>query len=254
MGSFSHRRAEHDTSAQASTGPTPPARVWLDVPFAEKDAAKALGARFDGAARRWYAPPGKAEALSKWAAFPDIPDMLPGEDRSFGAGLFVDLVPSSCWFTNVRSCVTAKDWERLRRMILGRAGQRCEACGQVEDRPSKRWLEAHERWAYDDDRGVQTLRRLVCLCTACHTVTHFGLAQLQGRDTKAFAHLCAVTGMTDRQGNDHVDAAFDLWRQRSTRTWALELGMLTTAGITLARPPTHNDRVRIAEQTLRRYR
>jgi len=42
--------------------------------------------------------------------------LLPGEDRSFGSGLFVDLVPSSCWFTNVRSCVDRRDWERLRRM------------------------------------------------------------------------------------------------------------------------------------------
>lgn len=31
-------------------------RVWLDVPFGEKDEAKALGARWDAGARRWYAP------------------------------------------------------------------------------------------------------------------------------------------------------------------------------------------------------
>ena len=98
-------------------------KVWLDVPFGEKDEAKALGARWDPDARRWYAPrPGIAE-LERWAALPDVPDLLPGEDRSFGAGLFVDLVPRSCWFTNVRSCVSDRDWERLRRMITGR-----EAC------------------------------------------------------------------------------------------------------------------------------
>jgi len=31
---------------------------YLNVPFAQKDAAKALGARWDGAARRWYVPAG----------------------------------------------------------------------------------------------------------------------------------------------------------------------------------------------------
>lgn len=31
-------------------------RVWLAVPYAEKDAAKAAGARWDPQARRWYAP------------------------------------------------------------------------------------------------------------------------------------------------------------------------------------------------------
>lgn len=149
-------------------------RVWLDVPYAEKDEAKAQGARWDPAARRWYAPQPGMTALERWQALPDVPDLLPGEDRNFGSGLFVDLVPSSCWFTNVRSCVGQRDWERLRRMIINRAGRRCEECHRGEDRESRRWLEVHERWAYDDKAKVQALRRLICLCTDCHTATHFG--------------------------------------------------------------------------------
>jgi hypothetical protein len=27
----------------------------------------------------------------------------------------------------------------------------------------RRWLEAHERWSYDECSGVQALRRLICL-------------------------------------------------------------------------------------------
>jgi hypothetical protein len=90
-------------------------RAWLDVPFDEKGEAKALGARWDQAAGRWWAPPGLGPALARWAGLPEIPDVLPGEDRGYGygAGLFVDLVPSSSWFTNVRSCVVPRDWERL---------------------------------------------------------------------------------------------------------------------------------------------
>ncbi len=74
----------------------PAERIWLDVPYAEKDLAKAEGARWDARARRWYAPrPGMA-GLERWAARPDIPTSLPGEDRSLGSGLFVDLVPTVC--------------------------------------------------------------------------------------------------------------------------------------------------------------
>ena len=40
-------------------------RVYLAVPYAEKDEAKALGARFDGAAKCWYAPPGADLAAFK---------------------------------------------------------------------------------------------------------------------------------------------------------------------------------------------
>jgi len=75
----------------------------------------------------------RAGSVSAWlqrsAARPPIPDLLPGEDRAFGAGLFVDMIPRSCWFTNVRTCVTPQDWERLRHMITRRADRRCEACG-----------------------------------------------------------------------------------------------------------------------------
>jgi hypothetical protein len=40
----------------------------------------------------WYAPRPGMEALDRWQARPDVPNLLPGEDRDFGSGLFVDLV------------------------------------------------------------------------------------------------------------------------------------------------------------------
>lgn len=229
-------------------------RTWLDVPFSEKDQAKALGARWDLQARRWYAPrPGMAD-LERWAALAPVPDPLPGEDRSWGDGLFVDLVPSSCWFTNVRSCVGEKDWERLRRMITSRAGHRCEACGRGEDRTARRWLEAHERWAYDEATLTQHLRRLVCLCTDCHTVTHFGLATVRGLDAQALAHLAAVTGMSPAQARRHVDEAFQIWEERSRRRWTLDLRVLTDAGVTLTPPPDAGGRAGAAGEGLRAAR
>ena len=225
-------------------------RIWLDVPFAEKDEAKAAGARWDAAAKRWYAPrPGMA-ALQRWAAAPEVPDLLPGEDRSLGSGLFVDLVPSTCWFTNVRSCVDARDWERLRRMVTRRAGRRCEVCGAAEDRAARRWLEVHERWVYDERTRVQALRRLVCLCTDCHTVTHFGLAQVRGLAGRAFAHLREVTGMTEAQARRHVDEAFAVWEARSRVAWTLDLSMLTAAGVRLAPPPRAVERAAVAARQL----
>lgn len=225
-------------------------RIWLDVPFAEKDEAKAAGARWDPAEKRWYAPRPGMDALARWAAAPEVPDLLPGEDRSLGSGLFVDLVPSTCWFTNVRSCVDARDWERLRRMVTRRAGRRCEVCGAAEDRAARRWLEVHERWVYDERTRVQALRRLVCLCTDCHTVTHFGLAQVRGLAGRAFAHLREVTGMTEAQARRHVDEAFAVWEARSRMAWTLDLSMLTAAGVRLAPPPRAVERAAVAARQL----
>src|SRR5512142_766305 len=143
--------------------------------------------------------------LARWAPRAPLPDLLPGEDRSFGSGLVVDLVPQSCWFTNVRSGVAGADWDRVRRMVYRRAGDRCEACGR--DQAAGVRMEAHERWYFDHAHGVQVLRRLICLCNGCHGATHFGLANVQGRSAEALAHLITVTGMSRRQCVYVVDSA-----------------------------------------------
>jgi hypothetical protein len=222
-------------------------RIWLDVPFGEKDDAKAAGAWWDQAARRWFAPRPGMTALDRWRPAGPVPELLPGEDRSFGTGLFVDLVPSTCWFTNVRSCVSQQDWERLRRMVTDRADRRCEVCDATADRDAQRWLEVHERWAYNNTTRVQTLRRLICLCTDCHTVTHYGLAQIRGRDAAARAHLIHVTGWTPAQADRHIRDAFALWHERSGHTWTLDLALLTDAGISPT-PPDAEQRPAVARE------
>jgi hypothetical protein len=207
-------------------------RVWLDVAYADKDAAKALGARWDPTQRRWYAPPDRAHGLAEWAAKPDLPPVLPGEDRTFGAGLFVDLVPRSCWFTNARAALSGADWERVRRMTLTRADHRCEACEAVEDRPARRWLEVHERWHYHPDTTTQTLRRLILLCTDCHLATHLGYARISGQEPRALAHLLAVRDETPTQLGAHIRDAEATFVQRSAHAWHLNLDILTNAGLT----------------------
>lgn len=211
-------------------------RHWLDVAYVEKDEAKALGARWDPEARRWYARPGAdLGALARWAPRPPLPTLLPGELRNFGEGLFVDLIPRSCWFTNVRSCVSPLDWERLRRLVIDRAGNECEACTMFPIPEQQLYMECHERWAYTKD-DTQKLVRLVCLCSRCHEATHMGLAQVRDRDSEAMEHLMTVEGMTWEQAEQHVATAFEVWRERNRTDWRLDLSMLTDAGIEIIPP------------------
>ncbi|MGV2917043.1 hypothetical protein [Streptomyces alfalfae] len=135
-------------------------------------------------------------------------------------------------------------------MITRRAGMRCEACGATEDRKAQRWLEAHERWIYEDTTRTQHLKRLICLCTDCHTVTHYGYAQVRGLESKAFAHLTKVTKMDGMTARRHIDAAFALWRRRLAHTWTLNLSILTDAGVTVQRPPSADERRGVAAATL----
>jgi hypothetical protein len=158
-------------------------RVWLAVPYGEKDEAKALGAGWDQPSQRWYARPDRVAQLQRCVALP-LPELLPGEDHSFGCGLFVDLVATSGCFTNVRTFV-CRGLGRVKVLVVGRAGQRCEACGRPSEPSRGLWLEANERWSYDETTRVQSLRRLVCLCTWCHHTTHFGHAEVTSRAVQA---------------------------------------------------------------------
>jgi hypothetical protein len=55
--------------ANGGGGAPAKAQVFLNVPFAEKDEAKRLGARWDPARKKWYVPNGvDAEQFSRWTA------------------------------------------------------------------------------------------------------------------------------------------------------------------------------------------
>jgi len=251
-GRETHRRGLTQTAAAWADGRME--RIWLDVPFEEKDQAKAAGARWDAGARCWYAPRAGMADLEGWTAAAPLPDLLPGEDRTLGPGLFVDMVPSTCWFTNVRSCVSGRDWERIRRMVTVRAGRRCETCGAGEDRDRRRWLEVHERWSYDDANRVQRLGRLICLCTDCHTATHYGLAGIRGRGAAARSHLQRVTGLSASDVGILIEVATETYYRRSSHTWELDLSMLTDSGVSVGPPPAAADRPAAARSGLRRTR
>jgi hypothetical protein len=161
-----------------------------------------------------------------------LPAVLPGEDRTYGSGLFVDLIPQTSWFRNVRAAVDPADWDRLRRMVYRRAGLQCEAC-----RARRVRLEAHERFTYDMAAGAQRLVRLICLCEWCHTATHMGMAGVRGVRDQAIAHLMAVTGISEAQADEHMAEAFALWERRSQMAWRVDLSMIARAGIRLRDAP-----------------
>lgn len=226
-------QGEHG-SARAPQGHAGPAgqRRWIDVPYDERELAKRAGAVWDPVAKSWYAPVAGIAALAPWAR---LREDLPGEDRSLGSGLFVDLIPVTSWWNNARTAISKRDWFRIRQMVRRRAGQRCEACGAGEDKAARRYLECHERWEYE--AGRQVLRRLICLCSWCHSTTHAGLAQFSGQGDFVFAHLCRVTGMSPAQAGKHMDDAFRLWESRNNVNWAVDLSLLSGLGIEVTSRP-----------------
>jgi hypothetical protein len=137
--------------------------------------------------------------------------------------LTIELVPRSAWYKNVRSNVSKAEWERFKTVTFGRAGHRCEICGGR----GKRWpVECHEVFAYDDERHIQKLVRLVALCPACHEVKHIGLAGVRGNHARALAHLARVNGWSREDAELYIEACFEVWSRRSSHEWRLDLSLL----------------------------
>jgi hypothetical protein len=146
--------------------------------------------------------------------------------------LTIELVPKTCWFSNVRSEATEEQWDRIRKDVYKKANYCCEICGGKGQHSHR--VECHEVWEYDDSAHIQKLAGLVALCSACHEVKHFGLAQVRGREHAAALHLAEVNGWNIRRAHTYTDEVFRVWRARSEHNWELDLGYLEeTYGIKL---------------------
>lgn len=139
------------------------------------------------------------------------------------AHLTIELVPRTCWYTNVRSQVPRAEWDAIRRAVYRRAGHVCEVCGGAG---AKHPVECHEVWRYDDGQHIQRLERMVALCPACHRVKHIGKASVDGRYDEAAGHLAAVNGWMAAQAEQYVRACFRTWKRRSRHEWTLDIGIL----------------------------
>ena len=133
-----------------------------------------------------------------------------------------ELVPDSCWYSNLRSILKSKQWDIVRREAYSRANGRCMIC----KRPAKR-LEAHEVWSYDIDSETQKLEDVVAICHACHSVIHIGRTQLIGEEDRAIAHFCRVNSCKYPDYVRALGEANALHRERNkVAEWKLDLGYL----------------------------
>jgi len=79
--------------------------------------------------------------------------------------LTIELVPSTAWYSNVRSNVSKEVWDIIRKKSYAKANYKCEVCGDVgTNQGVGHKVECHEIWHYDDDSHTQTLTGLISLC------------------------------------------------------------------------------------------
>ena len=133
-----------------------------------------------------------------------------------------ELVPDSCWYSNLRSILSPTQWDIVRKEAYALAGGRCMICGAKVAR-----LEAHERWEYDEENRVQKLSDVVAVCRACHEVIHIGRTQLMGNEERAAEHFMKVNGCTYAEYRKALGEANAAHRRRNRiPEWSLDLSYL----------------------------
>ena len=141
--------------------------------------------------------------------------------------LTIELVPETCWYSNLRDVLPRKTWDALRKEVYRLSGHRCGICGA---RPRR--LECHEAWSYDDATHVQKLEGFRALCPWCHHVKHIGLASLladQGKldYERVVRHFMRVNGCDRATFQRHYVEAMAQWQEHSRHEWTTDLGEYT---------------------------
>lgn len=145
------------------------------------------------------------------------------------AKLGVELVPSTCWYSNVRSLLPPSEWDRLRRLSYAHANYKCEICGgSGTEQGYKHPVECHEIWSYNDRTKVQKLDGLVSLCPRCHQCKHIGRTSILGYQAVAFDHMEKVNDWDHKMVVTHVAKEFERFNERSQHQWTIDLSILYT--------------------------
>lgn len=152
--------------------------------------------------------------------------------------LFVDLVPSSAWYANLRSALTASEWEAVKAKTFAASNHLCQACG---GRGKRHPVECHERWSFDMATRVQTFVKTVSLCPACHRATHIGFTSTLGDRMVQLSkwHLGRVNSWEPWAVEAHIEVAYEEFGRRSALQWTLDasglVGFVELSAKTLAK-------------------
>ena len=140
--------------------------------------------------------------------------------------LYVDLIPSTSWYCNLRSVLTVAEWNRVKAKTFAASNNLCQACG---GRGKKHPVECHERWSFDMESRVQAFVKTVALCPSCHRVCHIGWTGSALGDKMvqvAKWHLGRVNEWEPWQVEAHIEVAFEDWGRRSAGPWTLDISNL----------------------------
>lgn len=133
-----------------------------------------------------------------------------------------EMVPDGCWYSNLRSILSKRQWDYIKTEVKSRAKGMCMICGKKTDR-----LEAHEKWSYNEKSQTQKLEDIVAVCSDCHSVIHIGRTQLKGDEERAEKHYMKVNNCSYAEYRKNLGKANETHKRLNlVSEWKLDLTYL----------------------------
>lgn len=206
---------------------------YLNINYKDKNKAKKLGAIWDKNEKKWFYYDdniNKDELLKSFKSYDNNIIELIGENRTFGGNeLYIDMIPKTSYFKNVRSLFSNEDWNIIRHYIYKRVNYKCECCGSFKFK----YLEAHERWSFDIENKIQKLERIIALCKLCHKTVHYGHSKIRNNMEKINNHIKKVKKINDEELDNHINESKNIWKERNKINWILDLSIISNSGFTI---------------------
>lgn len=141
--------------------------------------------------------------------------------------LTIELVPTTSFYSNVRSNVSKKEWDRIRKICYKKAKYKCEICDDTGlNQGYNHPVECHEIWSYDDINNIQSLEGLISLCPKCHKVKHTGLAFIKNEANIVLEQLIKVNNISVYEAEQYIEESFNIHKNRSKHDWKLDISYL----------------------------
>lgn len=190
----------------------------------------------------------KKKTLKKGGAYPCLSTSLLSEEEKEllvqhkTLKLLIELVPKTCWYSNVRSIVKQSQWVKIRKEVYAKANFLCEICGEQGTRHP---VECHEVWAYDEEILTQRLDHFLSICPLCHEVKHIGSARNRER---ALFRFTIVNNLNKESARKIIMAVFKEWEIRSRQDWEFDIELLKNYNIDIEKLQDRRSCGRIGEK------
>ena len=142
--------------------------------------------------------------------------------------LTIEPIAQNNWGTSLVHYLPPEVWDVVRKEVYARSKYSCMICGEENVE-----LHCHEVWLYYEKDRIQKLQRLICICSKCHHIKHWGgtvaavhkkqypytyLAELE-------QHFCKVNGCTPAQFLEYRVYMGEISQMRSRIKYELSWGV-----------------------------